>query len=787
MRETFLALVVGLTMTCFFFAYENVFYIIANKLGAWAPRDVGYSDLLSTAFPWVYVLFVGWLPAITEEFISRMFSIPFFERAGALLRLPAAVRLPLAMLVAAVIWGFGHAAYPNQPWWIRGLEVGLAGIVFGLAFMRFGILSVLVCHFSVDALYTAFVMIRSGNPYYVVSGTLCAGACAILLLVALALYVSRGGFLPAETTNAQEGSAPPLPPAPVRDAAQDPARDYRRLPLLVAAGGILAACGLAALSFVPVHEFGDWADFKITKQRAHEAAESFLRTQGTTCRRIGGRRHGRLHRRRRGGLSSASRAAWTSRRRSTANGCRCRSGACAIFVPGAEGRVRPSGSIASPAPRSWSSTAPCPTMRPVRASSRARRWPSRRRSRRAWDWIRARDALKEQSQKDEKARRDHTLVWEYPIPDGGEARVRHTLVVQGDRVGSWTRSVKIPEGFERARTAMSAGPAIHLTVAVLLGSMLAALAIVIFVRLLRSGEIPWRFALVSGAVAGAASCLGVALATEKMWASTYDTAMPAGIFPITIVVVIGFSFVLALLGVALVVGIAGGLFSAVPRMFSLRSRRAYAADALVAGCVAVGIALAIPVLRALVVSAIPSGRLISGIDVPIALDSRVPYLEVLLAALRRTSYLPAVGGVLLGLLFQYFRSLPLRAGLAILAVFVFTPMAVRTLPELLAAGVANGVVLAAAALFARFFLRDNPLAWAWSCWLALGVASALTLAEMSAPLYRRSGLIALAFVLAPGLVLVIDALAGRKRSTGGGLPDESAVPDASADAGVRDR
>ncbi|HXT49895.1 MAG TPA: hypothetical protein VN811_02575, partial [Thermoanaerobaculia bacterium] len=52
-REAFLATLVGLTLTCFFFAYENVFYLIAHRLGAWSPREVAYSDLLSTAFPWI--------------------------------------------------------------------------------------------------------------------------------------------------------------------------------------------------------------------------------------------------------------------------------------------------------------------------------------------------------------------------------------------------------------------------------------------------------------------------------------------------------------------------------------------------------------------------------------------------------------------------------------------------------------------------------------------------------------------------------------------------------------
>src|SRR5438105_11603928 len=99
-REFMLANAVGMTMTCFFFAYETVFYIVAQYYGAWSPREVPYDNLLSTAIPWVSVLLIGFLPATTEEFMSRMFSIPFllkYQRS-----------LALAVILPAFIWGFGH-------------------------------------------------------------------------------------------------------------------------------------------------------------------------------------------------------------------------------------------------------------------------------------------------------------------------------------------------------------------------------------------------------------------------------------------------------------------------------------------------------------------------------------------------------------------------------------------------------------------------------------------------------------------------------------------------------
>ncbi|HEX3577581.1 MAG TPA: CPBP family intramembrane glutamic endopeptidase, partial [Thermoanaerobaculia bacterium] len=263
-KRVFLAFIVGYTLVAFFLGYQVAFYLIADKFGAWAPAEVPYDDMLNTAFPWIAVLFAGFFPALSEEFMSRAFSIPFFEKV---------LRSRVAAIVAAgFIWGFGHATYPNQPFYIRGVEVGCAGVLIGFLMMRFGIVPLLIWHYTVDALYTAMLLLRSGNNYYIVSGGLASLVFAIPMLVSIALYIRNKGFVPDDDLS---NETIPIHPVPERAPEPDrPAFTFPRMP--VTRGKLLACIILVALAIgaiaLSLPSLDDAVDYRITKEDAKRIA-----------------------------------------------------------------------------------------------------------------------------------------------------------------------------------------------------------------------------------------------------------------------------------------------------------------------------------------------------------------------------------------------------------------------------------------------------------------------------------------------------------------------------------
>ena len=277
-KRFLLGTILGLAMTPAFLAYQVLFYITAEQFGAWSPADIPYSEMINTYIPWIMVLLIGFMPAVSEEFISRAFSIPFLHKY---LKSRWA-----AVVIAGLIWGFAHANYPQQPFYIRGIEVGIGGIVVGYIFLRFGILAPLVWHYTIDALYTSLILFRSSNSYFIVSAALSAGLMLLPLAVALVLYLRQRRFAdptpllnksaaPAASEAGADEPTAPQPAAPAPTFAYTPLSKRR---MGWAAAVVVASLGFFALDYEKPLNF---VDVRLTQAEAKAKAIEHLAAAGT--------------------------------------------------------------------------------------------------------------------------------------------------------------------------------------------------------------------------------------------------------------------------------------------------------------------------------------------------------------------------------------------------------------------------------------------------------------------------------------------------------------------------
>ena len=281
-KEFFSSCVVGLSLAAAHMGFLVAFYLIANKFGAWAPQELNYEDSVSTTIPWIGGIAIGLLASTSEEFLFRLFAIPFLQRLT-----KSSV---IAIVLPAFSWGFLHTAYPNEPPYIRGLEVGLLGIVVGIVMLRWGILATLVWHYTVDASLVGLLLIRSSSLYFRISGIVIGLAVLIPFGVAVYWRIKRGTFEddadllngavePQKSAEVSETVlVPELPPGHAAIPAAVQVRGYT--PLSNAMIGFLCVCivvgGLAAWKLKPVH-VGDYLKLRVNGKEATASGKDILR------------------------------------------------------------------------------------------------------------------------------------------------------------------------------------------------------------------------------------------------------------------------------------------------------------------------------------------------------------------------------------------------------------------------------------------------------------------------------------------------------------------------------
>ncbi len=755
-KRFFKGTILGIALTGIFIAYQTAFYILASKHGAWSPAEVPYTDMLNTKFPWAFVLFGGFLPAVSEEFLFRMFAIPFLRKATR--------SVVAALILAGFIWGFGHAGYPQQPFYIRGLEVGIGGVALGIIMLRFGILPTLVWHYSVDAMYSAMLLVRSESLYYKLSGLGAAGIMLLPLGIALVCYWRRGGFLPdtgllnRDETSGEEAPAPPSAP---EEAAPLPV-EYRRLSTRTRWIGVaLLVAGLATLA-VPVSRFAESPNYKLSPEEAQRAADSFLKAQGVNPADF---RHVTypsthwdgsdpmaakyfLERLPVSAVSSLFERYRPMRIFLTRYFKPLNQEELTVAVHAETGKV--TGFTHSlPEDRAGADISP----------ERAREVAAQFAASQGWDT--AAMELKDSGSEKKKARRDHALQWEARPGDPrnvGETKWRVAVTVAGDRVTEGHGFWKLPEAYERTRGQQNA---IAIAVAVAKIAALAGLivwAIGLLILATRHGEVRWRATLLLALPATLLFPLGPLL-KMGLALKDYRTDVPLETFQAMQFVVLGMSVLFGFLVLAAAAALVTTFYPAALPALRRKARGGMAVDAVAALAAGAGLSAAAHQLQGLLLERFHAQAILNvgGAD---AIAGALPALAAIAGAARGILTDAAVVGLLAVILHRITNGW-LRIAAVAIGFCALLPGEVRTAGEF-ALHLAIALLMAgAAAVFCWGFARRNYVAYALALWMvALRGPAAALLGTGNSALAMQGWIVVAAMVA--GLLWVLAPTIGKE-------------------------
>jgi hypothetical protein len=275
-KEFFSAAVVGVSMAAAHIGYVVAFYVVAASwFGAWAPQELNFDNSVNTAFPWISGAAIGLLASTNEEFTFRLFAIPFFSRFTR--------SRWIAVVLPAFLWSFLHSNYPQEPAYIRGIEIGIVGVIAGLVMLRWGIVATLIWHYTVDASLVGLLLVRSNSLYFKISGVVVAAAALAPLAFACISYLSRGGFEADEDllNRAEPAARIDMAPEPVAAKSESATRRYDALaPGML---GFLAVClivgGALAWRLKP-ESIGDYLKLSVDARAARAAADEVMRRRG---------------------------------------------------------------------------------------------------------------------------------------------------------------------------------------------------------------------------------------------------------------------------------------------------------------------------------------------------------------------------------------------------------------------------------------------------------------------------------------------------------------------------
>ncbi len=189
------------------------FYFVTNRYyGWWQPSEtLSDPNILGSALPALGPIGMALQAGFMEECLFR--AVPL--SLAALIGDRFGLRRPLiaiALLVEALVFAGAHANYPGFPSYSRLVELFVPALIWGLIFLRFGLLPTVILHALFDLTLMALPVFLMQGPTALANQALVVVAGLVPLAVVLLRRNSAGAWLalPASAKNgAWEAAATP--------------------------------------------------------------------------------------------------------------------------------------------------------------------------------------------------------------------------------------------------------------------------------------------------------------------------------------------------------------------------------------------------------------------------------------------------------------------------------------------------------------------------------------------------------------------------------------------------
>ncbi len=145
--------------------YTILFYHITLRwFGWWSPSSALFNpNILATYFPWLEPISISLQAGFFEECLFRALPLA----SAALLGNRFGKRswwIAGAFILQAIVFGAGHANYPQQPAYARIVELLITSSFFGALYLRFGLLPTIITHFIIDVFWFSLPIFISTAP-----------------------------------------------------------------------------------------------------------------------------------------------------------------------------------------------------------------------------------------------------------------------------------------------------------------------------------------------------------------------------------------------------------------------------------------------------------------------------------------------------------------------------------------------------------------------------------------------------------------------------------------------